>query len=354
VPVPTPTDSDLGGPHPDHDRQEALRGLRGTATEPWGGGGVPMVLALVDHRTGVPRPVPAADQSLRADGARTADEVDRLASLLLPDGHRPDARTTHVLHAEASRTTFALGDARPVPADTPVPTAPLPSAAGVPGPEVQRSALRVGSALRVANYHLTPETGRDALRSDLEGLARSFSTVGLEHLDSFFDAGDWGTPRPPVAPVFYEGYASSARVAAQVCDELGLTAWFAVCTGFLDCPEPSQEVYARAHWIDLHDSELDGRRLAMTWDDVRALSERHLVFPHTASHAGIADVVTDDDLEAEVREPLRRVREVTGRDAAVHAWFLGTAYGASPRHDEALVAAGHRYVVSNTMVQRIA
>ncbi|GAB4064321.1 hypothetical protein GCM10028777_10190 [Angustibacter speluncae] len=328
-----------------HDRREAaLARLREAETHPDGLAGVPMVLALVDERGGSPRPVRIDDaQSLR-DGARTAEEMDRLHDLLAPSRELLDARTTHVLQAEASLATFAPGGADE--------THPAPR--GTRAVDVQRTALRAGSMLRVLNFHLTPDVSRDRLRADLSTLAERFDTTDLAGLDAFFESGRWPTRRPPVLPVFYEGYAASASVAAQVCDELGLTGWFAVCTGFVESPVDEQELYARAHWIDLHPSELDGRRLALTYDELGELARRHVVFPHTASHAGIADVTTDDDVRAELAEPLARVREATGTDAALHAWFLGTAYGASARHDEALRAAGYRYVVSNTMVQRIA
>ncbi len=53
---------------------------------------------------------------------------------------------------------------------------------------------------------------------------------------------DVGGPTSPVFyPVFYEGYRNSIEVAAEVCDELGLTGVF-VCTGFVDCPVAEQEV----------------------------------------------------------------------------------------------------------------
>ena len=210
-----------------------------------------------------------------------------------------------------------------------------------------------GRYLRVVNYHNTPASGRLALRRELARFSAAFTSVDLAELDHFFATGSWTSAEPGFLPVFYEGYRNNVEVAAPVCEELGITGWFAVCTGFVDCPVAEQELFARSHWIELADEEKNGGRLAMSWDEVARLSARHVVFPHTASHDGIADVVTDEDLHREIAEPKRRMDAVTGQSAAAFSWLFGSPGGASPRHDQALRDAGYRYLFSNTMISRI-
>ena len=71
-------------------------------------------------------------------------------------------------------------------------------------------------------------------------------------------------------------------------------------------------------------------------------------------HDGVADVVTDGDLEREVLAPKRRMDAATGQSAPAFVWLHGTPFGASPRHDAAVREAGYRYQFANTAVQRIA
>ena len=185
--------------------------------------------------------------------------------------------------------------------------------------------------------------------------AERYVPVTLADLDEFFATGHWHDSRAGFLPVFYEGYRNSAEVAAPVCDELGISAFFFVCTGFIDCTPAEQEVFARSHWIVLVPEDLaaPGERIAMTWDDVAQLSERHTVAPHTASHDGIADVNTAADFEREIFEPKRKVDAATGKSAPAFAWLSGTQWGMSERHDQALQQAGYRYLFSNTMIHRI-
>lgn len=216
-----------------------------------------------------------------------------------------------------------------------------------------RDAIGEGRYVRVVNYHNTLDGDRDQLRVALASYAEDYVPLTLGDLDGYFESGAWPGRRPGFIPVFYEGFRNGYEVAARVCDELGIAGWFAVCTGFVDCPPAEQEAFARSHWLDLAPEELDGRRLAMTGDEVADLSRRHVVFPHTGAHQGIADIVTDEDLHREVLVPKLRLDALTGQDSAAFAWLWGSPYGASARHDAALREAGYRYVFSNTMIQRI-
>ena len=218
-----------------------------------------------------------------------------------------------------------------------------------------RDAVRAGRFIRVVNYHNTPSSGRDKLAAELAAYAQRFASVDLRDLDEFYATGRWRPGRPGFLPVFYEGYRNGVEVAAPVCEELGITGWFMICTGFVDCPVPEQEAFARAHWIGLGPEDLArrGERLAMTWDEIARLSRRHVVAPHTASHDGVADVITDEDVEREIVEPKRAMDAVTGQSAPAFAWMLGTPWGASDRHDRAIRRAGYRYLIGNTMIHRI-
>ena len=214
-------------------------------------------------------------------------------------------------------------------------------------------AVAGGRYLRVVNYHNTPASVAAALHRELTGYRREFTGLTLAELDQFFVTGRWSSDGPALLPVFYEGFRNSVEVAAPACADVGLTGWFPVCTTFLTTPVAAQEVFARTHHIDLVAEELTGERLAMTLDEAGELAQSHVVFPHTGSHLGIADLATDDDFEREVVEPKRILDAATGQDAAAFVWLWGTPWGRHPRHDRAVVDAGYRYVFSNAMIQRV-
>lgn len=218
---------------------------------------------------------------------------------------------------------------------------------------VQREQLRSGHFIRVVNYHSTPHSAREPLARELAAFARDYAPVTLDDLDRLVETGTWHHDRPGLIPVFYEGYRNSATVAAPLCDEVGLTGWFPIATSFVDCEPAYQEAFARAHWIALVEEDTRGGRIAMSWDEVRDLSRRHVVASHTAHHEGLDTVASDEDIEREVLGSKRALEAVTGRTVPAFAWLHGTSYGLSPRHDAAVRAAGYRYQFSNTMIHRI-
>jgi peptidoglycan/xylan/chitin deacetylase (PgdA/CDA1 family) len=217
----------------------------------------------------------------------------------------------------------------------------------------QVTAYREGRHLRVVNYHNTPAAQRDEIRRELTSYARRYTCVLPEHLDAFYATGHWPLDRPGFIPVFYDGYRNNATVAAPLCDELGITAWFFPPTGFIDTPVADQRAYAGAHNITLVESEREQDQLAMTWDDLAWIAQRHVVAAHTSSHARAADLRTAAAVEEEATAPAQKILQVTGRPAAAFAWLGGTPFEPDLPGNAALRDLGIPYCFSNTKVQRI-
>jgi hypothetical protein len=217
-----------------------------------------------------------------------------------------------------------------------------------------RQAFGGGAFLRVVNWHNTPVPERSTLRAELAWYLDRFDPVLPEHLDRFFDTGEWPLRRPGFVAAFYDGYLNNATVAAPVCDELGLPAWFFPPTTFLSVEPEHQREYADAHDIDLVDEERHQPALAMTWDHLAAISARHVVGAHTANHVEARHVRTAEDAEREVLGPVRRIEALTGRRPPAFAWLWGAPFDGASVAGQALLQAGVRYAFSNTVIQRIA
>lgn len=219
--------------------------------------------------------------------------------------------------------------------------------------DAHADALAGGNHVRVVNFHATPVASAPSLRRELAALAERYAPVGVADLDAFFATGRWPTGRPGVLPVFYEGYREGLEVVAPLLDEVGLTGWFFVCTGWVDTPAADQEAYSYAHHLGATPADAGRDRLAMTWEEIRALAQRHVVTPHTASHAPALAVRSPADVEREVAGPKRRMDEVTGQSAPAFAWLHGSPLGHARLADAAVADAGYRYLFSNTMVQQV-
>jgi hypothetical protein len=75
---------------------------------------------------------------------------------------------------------------------------------------------------------------------------------------------------------------------------------------------------------------------------------------HTATHAVPDQAGTADGAERELVEPSRRLAQLSGERPTVLAWRLGLPHDPGHPATAAARSAGYRYLVSATMIQRLA
>ena len=228
---------------------------------------------------------------------------------------------------------------------------------GDPGEPLARLQLALGEGrfVTVVNYHNTPASSAATVGDELARWGRAFAPVGVEEMARLFAGGTWPDPRPPMIPVFYEGYRNNVEVGAPACERAGLVGWFFLITGFLDAAPEAQASFAHRHHIALAEEELRaGARLAMTWSQAAALAPSHVVTAHTATHRAAHQAATSDALQAEVIAPGRAIARVTGEPAVAHAWLFGSDLTHDPRPAGELSRAGYRWLFSNTGIDDVA
>lgn len=343
-------------------REEVLAAARAVAAEEEDRAGVATYLALVDRTLAAPAPAGGAPP---ADDAELAADVELAWSVL----READPRTS-VQDALAAvawlRLRPSTGSDSPVPGSCAGPSAPQSLAAWAPAGSAPplaerdaeatlvREALLGGRVLRVVNYHNTPARSADALHAELSWYARRFSAVTADDVHVFLDTGRWAQQRPGIVPAFFDGFASAAQVAAPLCEELGLTGWFYPPTEFLDTPVAEQRAFAARHDFGVLAEDLAGAgRLAMTWEELAALAERHVVCGHTAAHAASSTVRSAEEVQRQVLTPLHRLVDVLGAPPAAWAWLGGTPFEAGAPGDEAVRHAGVRLVCSDSLLERV-
>ena len=216
------------------------------------------------------------------------------------------------------------------------------------------AAFRAGRLVRVVNYHNTPAAAADRIAAELAGYAARYRPLGPAELRALIDGAPPPDRRPGLVVAFYDGFRNAVDVAAPACEAAGIPGWFLPPTDFLDVPPDEQRDYAAAHDLDLVPEERNGTgRIAMTWDELADLAERHVVGAHTAGHVTAAAVRTAADVEREVLAPIRRLTEVTGARPAAFAWLGGTPFEPHTSAGRALRDAGVPLHVSGLGFERI-
>jgi len=108
----------------------------------------------------------------------------------------------------------------------------------------------------------------------------------------------------------------------------------------------AQELYRSFNWTK---ETFEGlcRRLALSWDDVRALAQHTLITigAHTVSHPSLSKL-SDAELFKELRESKTRLEQETGREVTLFAYPFGGCGACGAREFEAAKSAGYEAAVT--------
>lgn len=207
--------------------------------------------------------------------------------------------------------------------------------------------------LSALNFHNTPARRRDELDRQLAHVARHYTPVDEDDLDAWLATGKWHKPKPGMVLAFYEGYRNGHDVIRPLLEKHGLIGWFFVITGFIDAPVAKQLDYALAHGIEMETREYAGDgRYALSWDEIRALDETHVVASHARSHRPIAPM-TATERRAEVVGSQERLTGMLGHAVRTFVSWGGPAYGDDAAVDRLVDEAGYQFQFSNFRVQRL-
>jgi peptidoglycan/xylan/chitin deacetylase (PgdA/CDA1 family) len=211
--------------------------------------------------------------------------------------------------------------------------------------------------VRVINYHNTIARCEDRLRAQLAAAAEAFAPVTEAELMALIAGEPWAKDRPPLIPVFYEGYRNNYDVALKLLEETGLVGWFVVPSAFPDAPVAEQRAWAERYDVGLEEDAADfpaDGRYALTWDELRAIAGAgHVVACHTAHHRGTADIAGAAEIGVELVGSRARLEQELGREVRALAFLWGSPWGEAPMVDAAVLEAGYRLVISNTKWQRL-
>ena len=312
--------------------------------------GIEMFLALEDLQTeGMLEPI--------SEGSALAESIEKVAGQLLKTRQNDPVRALRLALEVVATHDFGQITApksnRLDPAATGTGRSPLRlSVDPTAGAAALVRAIRQGQFVRSVNYHNTLFEDKAKLEKQLTYLAERFRSVGVDGLEHLLAGEPWTYKRPPVLLVFYEGLRNHFDVAAPLLKELGLTGIFCLIPGFTDTPVQEQIAFAKQNYIDVRPHEYIDGRVALSWDEVRELSER--------SHSFVCHTMTHSDPDApgfnpryQSVEAVARLEEELKCDVAAFVWRRGLEWGAAPHADALLTEAGIHLLVNNFKVQRL-
>jgi len=134
---------------------------------------------------------------------------------------------------------------------------------------------------------------------------------------------------PSIFVAFYDGYHDTGLFGAELCHRLGIRAYFF-------------PVFA----------SFDPARGRLSDDDLGQIAQVHELGYHTTSHLRAAQI-TSENVDAEVLQPVERIRRITGAGPRIAAWRGGTRFDDQTLGDRTLRELGVGYLVSNWSIEAV-
>ncbi len=208
--------------------------------------------------------------------------------------------------------------------------------------------------IRVVNYHNTPRVSASHFERELQQYSQAFTSVNEAELRDYLRTGRWTKSKPGMIPVLYEGYRDGYDVIAPLLEKYNLVGWYFIITEFIKGSIPDQLAYARSHRIGMLTREYEDNRYALTWDEIKKLSEKHVIASHARNHVELS-TLTEEDRRQEILGSQEDFRKNLGRSVRGFSSLRGPAQMEHPEVDTAHLVreAGYEFVFSNYRIQRV-
>ncbi len=309
--------------------------------------GVPMFLIGEDLTAAAPAPGGEVTDDLGAHFAQLAGAL----ALRKPELDLDDV--AKLLEVLADR--YFLAPTEPVAGEFPLSSSePLVPVGAPPVLGDLAEGMARGRAIRLVNFHATPRYREEEFRRQMADYAARFEPVTPANFAAAV-AGEWPHERPGLMPALFEGYRDNLDVMVPILEEHGFTGWFFVPSGFLSVPDAEQRSYAAAHDLFLPDQdEYPDDRIALTWDEARAIRARGHVFAcHTRTHNEVTPATPRAVLDEEIVHAMDEMTRELGGAPEIFCWLEGAAVGVNAEADAMLREAGFRYLFSNFKIQKL-
>ena len=206
--------------------------------------------------------------------------------------------------------------------------------------------------LRCVNLHHTSPQRAGELERLLAGLARLFSPVSAEDLETLMQTGHWRKEKPGVLLAFFNGYRDNYDVAFRLLERFHLIGWFFVVTDFVALPPEEQLGFAKSHRFSVEHAVPVDLRIALSWDELREMSGHHIICSHTASHSTALDVNTPSSiLEHEILGSARAIQNAIGQPPRAFCWLRGEPYQSCTVAHPYLQKAGYMFLFGSRRIE---
>jgi len=194
--------------------------------------------------------------------------------------------------------------------------------------------------IRVINYHDTPEKNLKNFEKQLRYFSREFTSVTFLDLLKFFEDKKWHKNKPGLIISFDDGLRTNYDYAYPLLEKYDFCGWFFIPTDFVSTKQEKQKSFMKENDIILRCWYPDGR-YAMNWNEIKEISERHIIGCHTSTHHRMSDDDTHEILEREIVTAKKKIEIEIGKEIKCFCWVGGEIESYSKKAFDTIAEAGY-------------
>tara|TARA_Y100000996_G_scaffold377162_2_gene329025 strand:- start:214 stop:1083 length:870 start_codon:yes stop_codon:yes gene_type:complete len=197
--------------------------------------------------------------------------------------------------------------------------------------------------IRAINYHDTHEKDSNNFEQQLKFYKKHFSPVSIQDLQQFFDNGIWHKKKPGLIISFDDGFRTNYKIAKPLLEKYGFIGWFFIPCGFIDIKPEKQSHFAKHHNISSTSHYDSSKRIAMSWDELKDLSVKHVIGSHTFTHHRMNIKDSDDILKKEIINSKLLIEKKLNSEVDIFCWVGGEEHTYTKKAAKYIDKAGYSY-----------
>lgn len=182
--------------------------------------------------------------------------------------------------------------------------------------------------IRIINYHKTPLNFEKNFENQINYLLNRYQPIAKKELLDFLKTGYYPYKKNGIIFTFDDGFKSNFEILSLL-ERYGITGFFFVSPNLVGSEEKESHLFEREKY--------------MNWDELKKLSEKHVIGSHTLNHTRMYLTLKENEIYKEIKESREILEKKLKKTIDIFCWVGGEESTYSPLAEE-IIRKNYEYI----------